>query len=73
MATVLNEVQAAARAGFTRVSEFAKARKKGLFPPPAREIPGTGPVWMEQQIDHWLGQTLELRSDRRHEALARLG
>lgn len=54
----LNEVQTAARAGFVRLHQFAKARKRGMFPPPIQEMPGVGPIWSERQIAEWLGETL---------------
>ena len=51
----LNEIQAAAYAGFSRWAHFLIARNRDLFPKPAKEMPGTGPVWTRQQIDLWLG------------------
>lgn len=55
MTQALPEIQAAAAAGFTRWEHFRRARRSNLFPPPARELPGQGPVWTQQQIDAWLG------------------
>lgn len=57
MTETLTELQAAVAAGFTRVIHFQRARRTKLFPPPARELPGQGPVWTKQQIDAWLGIT----------------
>ena len=55
MSEVLTELQAAIAAGFTRVIHFQRARRTKMFPPPARELPGQGPVWTKQQIDAWFG------------------
>mgnify|MGYP006895946103 CR=1 FL=1 len=51
----LSEVETAAAAGFKRWAHFLLARNRDLFPKPARELPGVGPVWTRQQIDRWLG------------------
>lgn len=75
MSKVLNEVEAAARAGFARHRHFVDARRKGLFPSPVKELPGVGPVWTDRQLDEWLGETSkpeQLRQDQRDAALERL-
>ena len=66
----LNEIQAAARAGFGRFRDFQRARKLGLFPPPLHEMPGIGPVWSTAQVERFLG-TVPQRSGRQ-EAMRRL-
>ena len=53
----LPELQAAVAAGFTRWIHFRIARRAKLFPEPAKELAGVGPVWTRQQIDDWLGIT----------------
>lgn len=55
MSTALPELQAAVAAGFTRWEHFRRARRAKLFPAPARDLPGVGPVWTQGQIDAWLG------------------
>ena len=66
----LSEVQAAAKAGFSRFRDFHRARKLGLFPPPLHELPGVGPIWSSAQIERFLGGVPQ-RSGR-EEALRRL-
>jgi hypothetical protein len=51
----LGELEAALAGGFRRWEHFRRARRTGLFPAPARELPGQGPVWTQAQIDQWLG------------------
>lgn len=55
MTGALTEVEAAAAGGFKLWRHFCRARKAKLFPAPALELPGVGPVWTQQQIDDWLG------------------
>ena len=66
----LNEIQAAARAGFARFRDFQRARKLGLFPRPLHDLPGVGPVWSTAQVERFLG-TGPRRSGK-EEAMRRL-
>lgn len=55
MAQALCEIEAAAAAGFKQWRHFSAARRLGMFPAPARTVPGQGPLWTQDQIDAWLG------------------